>query len=139
MATNPLKNKYKNQIQTLIKVNNTHIQKQENEILKLMGKKNKLLKDLEEKEQALNKIESERNHFKLTYFKALKVFNNEQVNFFRNHLSQFEAKIADALLQKNKVQKEIELVQASLLKHRTALKKYSFKNEKYDYLKLSYG
>ncbi|MES2615806.1 MAG: hypothetical protein V4591_10375 [Bdellovibrionota bacterium] len=136
-----MKHKYKSQIQTLIKVNNTHIQKQENEILKLMGKKNKLLKDLDEKDKAITELIKEKTHFKTNYFNSLpsKIFATEQVNFFRNHLEMFEARVVDARSQKDKVQKEIDTVQANILKHREALKKYSFKNEKYDYLKVSFG
>lgn len=136
-----MKSKYKSQIQTLIKVNHTHIQKEENEILKLVGKKNKLLVDLDEKDKAITKLVEEKTHFKLNYFKTLpsKIFATEQVNFFRNHLEMFEARVQDARAQKDKVQKEIDAVQASLAKHRAELKKYSFKNEKYDYLKVSYG
>ena len=134
-----MKLKYKSQIQTLIKVNNTHIQKQENEILKLMGKKNKLLKDLDEKDKEINTLVDEKTHFKTNYFKAIKSFGTVQINYFRNHLSMFEAKVVDARAQKDKVQKEIDAVQVGILKHRAALKKYSFKNEKYDYLKVAYG
>lgn len=131
--------KYKKQIQTLIQVNNSHIQKQENEILKLVGQKNKLLKELEEKERSLNKITDEKNDFKANYFKAIKVFGNEQVNFFRNSLSQFDAKISQARVLKEKTRRDIDMVEANLLKHRNELKKYTFKNEKYDYLKVSFG
>jgi adenylate kinase len=134
-------NKYKGQIQTLIKVNNTHIQKQENEILKLTGKKNKLLKELDDKDKAITKLIKEKTDIKLNYFKTLpsKIFATVQVNFFRNTLAMFEAKVVDARAQKDKVQQEIDEVQASILKHKDALKKYSFKNEKYDYLKVRFG
>ena len=136
-----MKNKYKGQIQTLIKVNNTHIQKQENEILKLMGKKTKLLKELDDKDKTITNLIKEKTDFKLNYFKTLpsKIFATIQVNFFRNTLEMFEAKVVDARAQKDKVQQEIDVVQSDILKHRAALKKYSFKNEKYDYLKLNYG
>jgi hypothetical protein len=134
-----MQKKYKKQIQTLIQVNNSHIQKQENEILKLVGKKNKLLEDLEQKERSLTKITDEKNHFKANYFKAMKVFGNEQVNFFRNSLTQFDGKITQARVLKDKTRREIEMVEANLLKHRNELKKYTYKNVKYDYLKVSFG
>ena len=134
-----MKLKYKKQIQTLIKVNKTHIQRQESEILKLMGKKNRLLKDLDEKDKEIIQLDNERTHFKVNYFKSIKKFGTVQINHFRNHLSIFDAKIVDARSQKDKVQTEIDAVQEEILKHKAALKKYTFKNEKYDYLKTSYG
>jgi chromosome segregation ATPase len=136
-----MKNKYKKQLQLLILVNNTHIQKQENELAKLNGKKKKLLEDLDEKDKAITALKEEKNHFKVNYFPSLpsKIFNMEQVNFFRNTLESYESRVMEARKQKEKVQKEIEVVEAAIIKHRAALKKYTFKNEKYDVLKLTYG
>lgn len=131
----------KTQINTLIKVNNTRIQKQENEIAKLMAKKNKVLNLLDEKDKEIQDMILERNDFKSNYFKKLpgKVFNTQQVNFFRNNLEIFEFKITDLRSQKEKIQKELNLIELNISKHKAELKKYSFKHEKYDYLKLSFG
>lgn len=136
-----IQNKYKVQIQTLIKVNNTHIQKQENEIIKLMSKKAKLLTELDEKDKEITTLVNEKTHFKLNYFKTLpsKTFATQQVNFFRNTLELYESRIVNARSEKEKVQNNIDAVIADILKHRAALKKYSFKNEKYDVLKLNYA
>jgi flagellar biosynthesis chaperone FliJ len=136
--TQQSKHKYKTQIQTLIKVNDTHIQKHENEILKLVGKKNKLLKELELKLQEIREISQQKFEFKTSYFKTIKKFGAEQVNFFRNQLLVFDANIESENLKKNKIQKDIDSVEQNIQKHRIALKKYSFKNEKYDYLKVNY-
>ncbi len=136
-----MEKKYKTQIQTLIKVNNTHIQKQENEIMRLMGKKKKILKELDAKDKAITELIKEKTNFKGNYFKTLpsKIFATEQVNFFRNKLELYSARVDEARTEKEEVQKELEAVETDILKHRAALKKYSFKNEKYDVLKLSYG
>ena len=123
-------NKYKSQIHGLIKVNNTHIQKQENEILKLTGNKNELLKNLNKKDREISKLVAEKTDFKINYFKTIKSFGTVQINFFRNHLSIFEAKVADMRTQKDKIQKDVDTVEAQILKHKAELKKYSFKNEK---------
>lgn len=135
-----MKHKYKEQILTLIKVNKTHIQQHENELVKLNAKRIKLLAELDLKDKAITELINEKTSFKLNYFKTLpsKIFATKQVKFFRNKLELFESKILDARSQKDKVQKEIDDVQTQILKHRAELKRYTFKNEKYDVLKLRY-
>ena len=125
--------KYKVQIATLIKVNQTHIQQQENEILKLMTKKTK--------ESEIQILAKEKANFKENYFKTLpsKFFSAQQVNFFRNCLEKYDFQMSNLLVQKQKIQSEIDELLTEVKEHRDKLKKYSFKNEKYDYLKLSYG
>ncbi len=136
-----MKKQYKNQLQTLVKVNNTHIQKEENEIAKLTGQRRKLVAELEEREKKIQDLIKERDHFKVNYFKSLptKTFGTEQVNFFRTTLEMFESRILEARKEKQKVIQNIETVDKNLKKHREAYKKYSFKNEKYDVLKLRFS
>ena len=133
--------KYKVQIATLIKVNQTHIQQQENEILKLMTKKTNLMFSLEAKESEIQILAKEKANFKENYFKTLpsKFFSAQQVNFFRNCLEKYDFQMSNLLVQKQKIQSEIDELLTEVKEHRDKLKKYSFKNEKYDYLKLSYG
>jgi chromosome segregation ATPase len=133
--------KYKAQINTLIKVNHTHIQKQEAEILKQMGQKTKIQFSLQEKEAEIQILQKEKLHFKENYFKTLpsKVFSTQQVNFFRNSLEKFDFQIQELQRQKQKILADLEALEQEIKKNRDKLKKYSFKNEKYDYLKVVYG